>query len=319
MSIARRFKAGQVHPATWWLLAAALATSSAAITSTLSLLILMVMIVTTILLAREAAPWSQSLRFYLFTGILVIAVRVLFRIIFNFDSADGVALNLPPFNINLGGLGEVQLFGRVSFTTLSSAVRDGFRMAAVILSVGLANSLANPRRLLKHTPGALYEVATAIVIAINMAPQLIASAKRVRSARDLRGRSRRQNLLTGLLIPVIEDTLESSLALAATMDARGFGRSGTMSKMQISVARLANFSAICFITTGSYLLLCGTGTLLAATCFGLGLASLGAALRISSLKHIKTRYQRSQLRFQDLVLLAIAAIIVALSLSGVLR
>jgi energy-coupling factor transport system permease protein len=296
-----------------------LATSAVTLTSALSLLALMVLVVATILLAREAAPWSKSLRFYIFTGLIVIAVRVGFRIIFNFDSADGVALNLPALNVNLGRLGEVQLFGRVSFTSLSSAVRDGLRMAAVILSVGLANSLANPRRLLKHTPGALYEVATAFVIAINMAPQLIASAKRVRAARDLRGRSRRQNLLSGLLIPVIEDTLESSLALAATMDARGFGRSGTMTKMQIAGARLANFLAICFITTGSYLLLCGTDHLWTATCFGAGLASLAATLRISSLKHIKTRYQPSQLRFQDFVFLAIATAIAALTFSGVLR
>lgn len=319
MSIVRNFKAGKVQPGTWWLLALALATTSAALTNAISLLILMTLIVAAILLARESAPWSQSLRFYLVTGLLVIAVRVAFRIVFNFDSSEPGSLNLPALNLNLGSLGEVQLLGRVSLTSLNAAFRDGLRMAAVILSVGLANTLANPRRLLKHTPGALYEVATAFVIAINMAPQLIASAKRVRNARELRGRSRRQNLLSGLLIPVLEDTLESSLALAATMDARGFGRSGTMTKTQRNSARLANLAAICSISSGSYLLLTGTSQLLAAACFAGGLASLAYALRISSLKHIKTSYQASQLRFQDLILLAIAATIVTLSLSGVLR
>lgn len=279
----------------------------------------MTLIVATILLARESAPWSQSLRFYLVTGLLVIAVRVTFRIVFNFDSAEDVALSLPTLKLKLGWLGEVQLFGRVSFKSLSAAIRDGLRMAAVILSVGLANTLANPRRLLKHTPGALYEVATAFVIAINMAPQLIASAKRVRTAREFRGRSRRQNLLSGLLIPVIEDTLESSFALAATMDARGFGRLGAMSKLQITAARVSNFLSITFIAIGSYLLLSGTGLVWAATCIGLGLTCLAVSLRISSSRHVKTQYRPSTWRVQDLAIAAIATSLVTLSLSGVIR
>lgn len=319
MPVVRSFKAGQVHPATWWLLALALATSAVAMTSVLSLLVLIAMIVATILLSREPAPWSQSLRFYLVTGLAVVVVRLVFRIIFNFDSADGVALNLPAATLNLGGLGEVQLFGRVSFTSINAAIRDGLRMAAVILSVGLANTLANPRRLLKHTPGALYEVATALVIAINMAPQLIGSAKRVRAARELRGRSRQQNLLSSLLIPVIEDTLESSLALAATMDARGFGRTGAMSKTQRTLARVAKLVAISSIAIGSYFLLTAVNPLWPLLSFCLGLVSLFLAIRISSLKNIKTSYQPSSLQSQDLVLLAIAMLITTLSLSGVLR
>lgn len=319
MQLVHRFKAGNVHPGAWWLLAIGLATCASALTSIASLSTLFASIVAVILLAREDRPWARSLRFYLTTSLIVIVIRVMFRIIFNFDTADNVALTLPSIRIDLGGLGQTELFGRVSRGSLTTAIRDGLRMATIILSVGLANTLANPRRLLKNTPGALYEVATAIVIAINMAPQLITSAKRVRAARKLRGRSRRQNLLSGLLIPVLEDTLESSMALAATMDARGFGRTGELSATQRRVARAANLSAISCLAIGSYLLLSGTNPTGPLISFTLGLLSLLAALRLGNLRHIKTSYRPAPWRFQDSIILIGALVLAGLSIAGVVR
>jgi energy-coupling factor transport system permease protein len=319
MLVMRKFKAGAVHPATWWLLALSLTACATSFTSVLSLTILISAILMIILFARETSPWAQSLGFYLTTGLLVIAIRVIFRVIFNFDSSSDVALNLPTLTLNLGSLGDLELLGRVSFAALASAFRDGLRMAAIILSVALANTLANPRRLLKNTPGALYEVATAVVIAINMAPQLIASAKRVRVARELRGRSRRQNVLSGLLIPVLEDTLESSLALAATMDARGFGRSGTMTVIQKNIARSANLLAISCLAIGSYLLLTEPNLLWPMVSFAFALFGLALAIRINSLRHVKTSYRPAIWHGQDFLILTLAAILVALSMAGALR
>lgn len=319
MQITQRFKAGNVHPGSWWLLALALATCASALTSIAEISGLIAAIVIVMLLARENRPWAQSLRFYLVTGLIVVLIRILFRIIFNFDSSENVAITLPQIRVDLGAVGQVDLFGRVSVTTLATALRDGLRMAAIILSVGLANTLANPRRLLKNTPGALYEVATAMVIAINMAPQIIVSAKRVRSARELRGRSRRQNILSGLLIPVLEDTLESSMALAATMDARGFGRSGSLTKSQRRVSRAATLLAISCLAIGSYLLLSGTNLAGPLISFTFGFLSLLAALRLGNLRHLKTSYRPAPWRVQDWIILIGAAGLVSLAIVGVVR
>jgi energy-coupling factor transport system permease protein len=280
--------------------------------------VLLIAVTLSILFAREPAPWSRSLGFYLATGALVITIRVLFRIVFNYDSNTDVAINLPVIKLPLGAFGEVDLLGRVSTGSLLSALRDGLRMAGVILSIGLANTLANPRKLLKNTPGALYEVAAAVVIAINMAPQLISSAKRVQQAKQLRGRSGRQNLLSGLLIPVLEDTLDRSLDLAATMDARGFGRRGNLTNQQLLIARVASMVAVTGPAIGAYLLLTQGGLLVPASLFALGLFGTFLAIRTTSLKHVKTQYRPSPWTLRDSAILVLALAIGTMAVIGMI-
>ncbi|MBO0517687.1 energy-coupling factor transporter transmembrane protein EcfT, partial [Streptomyces beijiangensis] len=60
--------------------------------------------------------------------------------------------------------------------------------AALLICVGAATALANPARLLKSLPGALYEAGVAVVVAMTFAPNLVADVTRLRAARRLRGR-----------------------------------------------------------------------------------------------------------------------------------
>ena len=311
--------ASRFHPAAWWALGVLLAVCASALSSIASLLTLVALIITIILTARESAPWAKSLKFYLITGLAVIVIRLSFRIIFNFDAPTDVAINLPNLTLNFGVFGDVQLFGRVSSLALEGALRDGLRMSSIILSIGLANTLANPRRLLKHTPGALYEVATTVVIAINLAPQLIESAKRVKTARQLRGRTRRQNLLTSLLIPVLEDTIDRSLHLAASMDARGFGRQGALTARQSTIARISSVSAVALIGIGAYLLLTSDYVTASIACFVIALCGLFLTIRLNSLKHVKTRHKMALWRIRDTGLVSCGLLLAASSLAGWLR
>ena len=63
---------------------------------------------------------------------------------------------------------------------------DGLRLATIVICVGAANSLANPKRLLRSVPAALHEVGAALVVAVTVLPQLADSARRVRAAQALR-------------------------------------------------------------------------------------------------------------------------------------
>ena len=314
-----RFKASNVQPGAWWLLGLSLAIAASLSTNSLVLLGLAGACVTIIALARDkSAPWSNSLKFYLLLAAAVVLLRLAFRIIFNFSTFEGpVLFELPALTVDLGFGSPISLFGRVSSASMQAALSDGMRLAAIILSIALANSLANPRKLLKSTPAALYEVATAISVAINLAPQLIESLQRVRRARSLRGRSSGLGALAGIVIPALEDTIDKSLSLAASMDSRGFGRRGTMSDSAVRAARTFTLVAICLVLIGSYLLLtAGAALLIALSCIGLGVAFLAMATRLTSKGSNRTRYNRNPWVIQDFSILGFGISIVVAAVLG---
>ena len=119
----------------------------------------------------------------------------------------------------------MRLGGDVTLEGLLGAVYAGLQLATMLACVGAANALANPRRLLRAVPGALYEVGVAVVVALSFSPQLVEGVGRVRAARRLRGRPHTGlRGLRGVAMPVLEGALERSVDLAAAMDSRGFGR-----------------------------------------------------------------------------------------------
>jgi energy-coupling factor transport system permease protein len=247
--------------------------------------------------------------------VAILVIRIAFRVVFNSSSSENLAFALPELNVSLGFGPPVQLFGAVSWHTLEAATMDGLRLAAIVLSIALANTLANPRKLLKSTPAALYEVATAISVAINLAPQLIESLQRVRKARRLRGKSPRIGALAGTVIPVLEDTLERSLSLAASMDARGFGRRGSLGKGASASIRVVSLVALVLFAVGSYLLLTNPSlTVTALILFSLAVVAVVYVVSISSSKNVRTRYQKQKQTFADYSLWILSALVVAVSL-----
>jgi energy-coupling factor transport system permease protein len=135
-----------------------------------------------------------------------------------------VLVQLPEVTLPTWAAG-VRLGGDVTVEGLLGAVYAGLQLATMLACVGAANALANPRRLLRAVPGALYEVGVAVVVALSFTPQLVEGVSRVRAARRLRGRPHTGlRGLRGVAMPVLEGALERSVDLAAAMDARGFGR-----------------------------------------------------------------------------------------------
>lgn len=309
----------RIHPATWWLVGGTLAIMAGSATSIYAPSAISISAVALILLFRESATWTKSLGFYLGLAALVIAIRLAFRIVFSFsDPNAAIAISLPRFQLNFG-LGPIEFLGDVSWLSLYAALVDGSRLAAIILSVAIATTLANPRKLLKDAPGALYEIATSVSVAINLAPQLIESFNRVRRARQLRGKSKRTSRLAGIVIPVLEDTLDRSLLLAASMDARGFGRKGNQSATELVIARLLGLVGLLLNLIGIFILLSGFGFYLAVGLIVFGLVSAAVSVRLTSRRKIRTNLIKQSRTLIDYLFFSAMTLLLVANFAGWIR
>lgn len=311
--------AKQIHPSSWWLIGGALALIAGSATNIWTPIAVAVFAIFAILIFRENATWARSLGFYLTLASVVVAVRLLFRIVFSFSEPGAdVAISMPRFQLNLG-FTAIEFLGNVSWQSLYGALLDGSRLAAIILAVAISTTLANPRKLLKSAPGALYEIATSVSVAINLAPQLIESFNRVRRARQLRGKSRRTSQLAGIVIPVLEDTLDKSLLLAASMDARGFGRRGSQSSRELLVARSLGLIGLLLNLIGIFTLLSGFGTQIAIGLIVLGLVCAALSVRITSRRKVRTNLTKQPKTVTDYVIWLVLLLLLIANFAGWLR
>ncbi|MEU5833796.1 energy-coupling factor transporter transmembrane component T [Streptomyces diacarni] len=281
-----------LHPGAWWLWALGLATAASRTTNPLLLALVIAVAGYVVAVRRTDAPWARSYAAFLRLGLLVLAIRLVFAFFLG-SPVPGTHLlvELPEVPLPEWAQG-VRIGGRVTVEGMVFALYDGLKLATLLVCVGAANALANPARLLKSLPGALYEAGVAVVVAMTFAPHLVADVRRLRAARRLRGRGERG--LRGVVqvgLPVLEGALERSVALAAAMDARGYGRTA---RVPVAVRRTTTA-----LTLGGLLGVCaGTYGLLAAQGAGFGLPVLlaGLALALAGLwlggrRTVRTRYR----------------------------
>lgn len=263
---------------------------------------------------RTDAPWALSFRLYLLLGLVVVVVRVFFRVLFAGGLGETVLVELPTIPLPDWTSG-ITLLGPVTTESLLAGLYDGMRLAAVIIAVGAANCLANPRRLLASLPPALYEVGTSLVIALSLFPQLAESVQRVRRARRLRGDpGKGVGALRRIVVPVLEDALERSMALAASMDARGYGRSGGLDARQRRVTGTLLVTGLLGLAVGSYAVLDATApSLLRWPMLVLGLVAAFAGLLAAGRRVTRTRYRPDRWRPAD-VATALTGVATAASL-----
>jgi energy-coupling factor transport system permease protein len=214
----------------------------------------------------------------------------------------------------------IHLLGPITQDGLLAGLYDGLRLGTIVVCVGAANALANPKRLLRSVPAALHEIGTALVVAVTMLPQLVDSARRVRAAQALRaGDSRRTGRLRRYLVPVLEDALERSLKLAAGMDTRGYGRSGGAPPAERRITGGLMLLGLCGVAVGVYAGLDHTAPrLLATPMLVLGVAAAIAGLVLAGRRVGRTRYRPDPWRWPELAVMlsGIGAAVVAWWVSG---
>lgn len=272
--------------------ALSLATCASRTTNPLLLAVILAVLCLVVAARRTDAPWALSFRAYLMLGALVVGIRVVFAVLLGGSYGGTPLLTLPEVPLP-GWAAGIRLGGVVEAETVLAAAYDGFRLAVILAAAGAANTLANPRRVLRLLPAALYEVGVAVVVALSLAPQLVESALRVRRARRLRGSTARGfAAVRSVAMPVLQDALDRAVSLAAAMDSRGYGRSAGQSRRTRRLTGALLLTGLVGLAVGSYGLLDAT----APAALGVPVLLAGAALAVAGLRLGGRRVHRTAYR-----------------------
>jgi energy-coupling factor transport system permease protein len=207
-------------------------------------------------------------------------------------------VQLPSWAAGINVLGNVYLEGWLAAALL------GLQLGTLVIAIGGANALANPKRLLRSLPHALHEIGTAVVVSVSVAPQLAESVQRVLRARLLRGETGRGiRMLARVALPVLQDTLDRSLMLASAMESRGYGsRRETTAKRRLLTGSLTLFGLLA-LAFGVYGVLDPKGS---TGAWGLPILVLGLVLALAGVvlggRDIRvTRYRADPWRAAELI------------------
>ncbi|WP_374227045.1 energy-coupling factor transporter transmembrane component T [Streptomyces sp. AC558_RSS880] len=281
-----------LHPGAWWLWALSLGTAATRTTNPLLLTLLITVSAYVVATRRPHAPWSRSYGAFVKLALAVLLIRLAFAVLLGSPiPGTHVLVHLPEVPLPDWAQG-IRLGGKVTAEALTFALYDALRLAALLICVGAANALANPSRLLKSLPGALYELGVAVVVALTFAPNLVADVQRLRAARRLRGRHDKG--VRGLLqvgLPVLEGALERSVALAAAMDARGYGRTADVPPAVRRTTAALTLGGLLGVCAGTYGLLTAEGGTYGLPVLLAGVAAALAGLWLGGRRTLRTRYR----------------------------
>ena len=302
-----------MHPLAWWGWAIGIAIAVNGTTNPLLLTMMALAMIIVVLLRRTESAWARSVRAYLALAAFVIAMRVFFQIVVGAPTGTTVLITLPEIPLPAWAAG-IRLGGPVTAEALIATVYEALRLAVLLLAIGAANALANPRQALRSVPAALYEASVAVVVALSVAPQLIESGQRVRRARRLRGDTARGLAALGTIaLSILGDAIDRSLSLAEGMEARGFARTagrpvvGTLSVMLVSV--LAS-------TMGGFLLLSTDYRWTAAALLVGGVIGVSVGLRRAGARLAVTRYRPDPWRLTEWLVLG-SGVLIAIIVLGI--
>lgn len=312
-----------LHPLAWWAWAMGLLVAASRTTNPLLLGMILGVLLLVVSARRPEAAWAGAFSAAVRLGLVVIVARTLLQVVLGDPVGLRVAFTLPEIALP-GFMAGVRLGGLVTWESVLVGATEGLRLATMIVCVGAANSLTPPSRLLRSVPAALYEIGLAVVVALTFAPHLLEDARRVRSARRLRGHDEgRIATFARSSGPVLDGGLERSIQLAAAMDSRGYGRAGPVSVRERRTQSALVLAGFCGVLIGMYGLFDSAAPRLLGwpmLALGIGFAVLG--LRSAGQRSNRTAYRPDPWKVPEWLTAlsgALVAAAFAISAAGSLR
>jgi energy-coupling factor transport system permease protein len=152
----------------------------------------------------------------LLTGVALIAA---FATLLNFLSAHLGATILFELPSSIPAVG-----GPYTLEALAAGLSGGLTVAAAIIAAAPFSLMLASHDVMDALPAALSRTGAAIAASLNLVPSVSASFVQVSEAQRLRGwRPRGPRSWAEVIVPVVLTSVEGSIQLAESMEARGFG------------------------------------------------------------------------------------------------
>ena len=152
----------------------------------------------------------------LLKGVAIIAA---IDVALNFVSAHLGRTTLFALPENIPALG-----GPYTLEALAFGAANGVTVAAAILTAAALSLLTSPHDVMEALPKALSRTGTAIAASMNLVPAVANSFTQVSEAQRLRGwQPKGPRSWAEVVVPVVLTSVEGSIQLAESMEARGFG------------------------------------------------------------------------------------------------
>ncbi len=244
MTNAPRASQESFHPLFWWLWALTLLVILLLSSSTLTSISISIGAIALVLMKRSNTYWYKSFRWSLRLAALAFTLRMAIGVVIGVPMPGQVLFTIPSIKLPDLFVG-IRLGGDVTSQRLSAAFDEATLLVALILIFAAASALSNPHELLRVLPKKYYGMGLATVIASSVAPQSARSIERVRAARRLRGESSSgMASFRKVGIPVLEESLERSIDLAASLESRGYGYFPNPSRYRRQIWRLQETLAL---------------------------------------------------------------------------
>jgi energy-coupling factor transport system permease protein len=181
-----------------------------------------------VVLAAAIASLAAGAGLNRMRGILTAIVLVAaFATALNFVSAHLGTTTLFSLPTQIPALG-----GPYTLEALAAGLSGGITVAAAIVAAAPFSLMLKAHDVMDALPNALSRTGAAIAASLNLVPSVAASFVQVSEAQRLRGwRPRGPRSWAEVVVPVVLTSVEGSIQLAESMEARGFG-SGPRTSLQ---------------------------------------------------------------------------------------
>lgn len=249
-------------------------------------------------------PLRGAFPVLLLAGLAFAALRVVLTVATTHGTGGSVLATLPQATLPTV-LGGFTVGGTVEAPVLARAAAEGWAIVGILAAFGAFNAVVSHYELVVAAPRAFYEVGLAVTVALAFVPSTVAAVGAVREADRARtgGRVVRRGRLLRQVVPILETGMERAVALAESMDSRGFGHRppdrSDVAAGWLSLGALLGLGA-------AFVALVGRRDGLAGVLVALAVAGLVAATVTASRASGRVRYRRRRLTRREWALAAAA-------------